>query len=338
MTRTLRAAAAIGVAAVALLSGCTAQGTLPATGTTAAPAAATRFACPSASEVAALTAVPLTASTTAASGCSYTTASDAPVATSVTVKHPGSGATLAALRLAAVSRGDRTADLRSLSFDAFTARTASSCTAWFTAPDGVATSVAARRSGGSGAAACSVAAATASLVGRGDPAGAARTVAVLAPQRLLGAMTAQAGWPWRIAGGSSLRIDRQVGTGYLRPAAATSFASLGAAVPRDSAAVVVVSGTAEAGAPRLEILEGVTTALSAIATRAPRAQVVVVGPVADASTPPADLAALRADLRTAAGIADVRYVDPAAAAAPGLDALADEIAARLRAAGVAAGG
>lgn len=332
---------AVAAALVAALTGCTAQPAAapPAAGATAQPAVETRFACPTGGEVAALTAVPFTESSAGDATCAYRTAEDADISASITVTRGSTSkaSTLSALRAAAVRRGERTADARPLSFDAFTATSGSSCTAWFPAPDGVLTSVTARRSGAERSAVCDLATAGATLVGTGTPKGSAPTVAVVASSRLAGSSTSTAAWPWRIATRVDARIDRLTASGYLRPSTATSFAGVAAKVPADSAAVVLVSGTAEAGESRLAVLTGATAALSAAAGRAPDARLVVVGPVDDGRTAPEERQALADGLRAAAKIAGARYLDPAdlvASDGGGLDAVSDGIAAELRDVGI----
>ena len=327
-------AAVIAAAAIAVLTGCTAApSTAPDAGTTAVPASAQRFVCPARAEVAGLTAIPFSESASSATSCTY----GSPVAT-VTVRHPaGSGATLSALRYAATGRGVTTTDAPGIAFDAFTATTKRGCTVWFSAADGVASSVEARRSGVSGARACVVATAVATLAGSATPRTAAPTVAVLAPRTLLGTTTVDQRWPWRIAQDAVVRIDRLTGSGYLHPSSASSFAEVAASVPTDSAAVVFVSGSAEAGTPTLALLRGATRALSAAATRAPDARLIVVGPAADGSVPAADLASLRVDLQAVAKIAGATYVDPATSGAAGvtpstaLAGVADGVTKALRA-------
>ena len=203
-----------------------------------------------------------------------------------------------------------TTDLPALSFDAFTASTAASCTAWFPAADGVPTSVTARRDGVTGSKECGIAGAVATLVGSGSSKASAPTVAVLAQKRLLGTATADATWPWRIGRDAGVRIDRLTGTGYLEPSSATSLTAAAAKVPTDSAAVVLVSGTAEAGASQLEVLSAATAALSAASGRAPKATLIVVGPVASSTTSYTELQSLRVDLQSAAKIAGAVYIDP----------------------------
>jgi hypothetical protein len=346
-TRSRRAAiAAVALTAVAVLTGCTAQpATAPEPVATAAPASQQRFACPTAAEVAALTATPFGSRTTTSRSCTYTTGADVDPAVSVAVQRLDADdhRTAAVLRYAALTGGDATADAAALGFDAFTASTRTSCTAWFPGPGGVLTSVTARRDGTAGGKSCDLATAIATLTG-GDSASSstAPTVAVLAQRRLLGTATAGARWPFRIGRDAGARIDRLTGTGYLRPASSTSLAAAARRVPRDSAAVVLVSGTAEAGASRLQVLTAATEALSAAAARAPKAKLVVVGPVANGTIPPAELNALRVDLQSAAEIAGAVYLDPAAEVANAsrpavaLDAVADAVTAQLREAGVGA--
>ncbi len=332
----LRATAAVlAAAAIVVLTGCTAQpGTAPATGTTAAPASVQGFACPTRAEVAGLTAIPFSDSTSSGRSCTYTTTADASTVATVTLRHPAgaANATLSALRYAAIGRGASTADARAIAFDAFTSMTKHDCTVWFPASDGVASSVTARRTGSSGAQACSIATAVATLAGSATPTAAAPTVAVIAPRTLLGTTTSTQRWPWRIVQRTPARIDRLTGTGYLDPSSASSFATVAAGVPADSAAVVFVSGTAEAGASSLTLLRGATRALSAAATRAPNAELIVVGPVSDGTAASAEVERLSADLQAAVTIAGARYVDPSDPAT--LTGVADEVATALRTAGV----
>jgi hypothetical protein len=345
-TRTRRAAIAVLAAtAVAVLTGCTAPPTAaPTSGSTAAPAAEQRFVCPPLAEVAALTATPFAERTAGSRACSYATGPDADPATTVTLQRAAADdrRTAAALRYDAIRRGSVTADVPALAFDAFTSSTAASCTAWFPGVGGVLTSVTARRAGVPGSKACDVATAVATLAGA-DADAAAPTVAVLTQRRLLGTVTADAGWPFRIGRDAAVRIDRVATTGYLRPSSSTSLTAAARTIPRSSAAVVLVSGTAEAGSSRMEVLTAATTALSAAAARAPKADLIVVGPVADAATPSADLEALRVDLQSAATIAGAAYLDPtadladAAQPAVALDAVADAVTRQLRDADVGRG-
>lgn len=340
-TTRLRAGIAVLVAATAvLLTGCTAQpGAVPGAGTTARPAVETRFTCPAVTEVAALAAVPFTSATTRGGTCTYSTADDADVKAEVTVRHPAaSGSGLAAVRYAAVRRGARTADAPSLAFDAFTAATKQDCAAWFPASDGATTSVTAREDGRSGSSSCALATAVATLAGTATTTD-APVVSVLAARRLLGTSTADASWPWRIGRDARVRIARTAATGYLRPSSAGSLASAAKKAPAGSAAIVFVTGTAEAGTPRLEILSDATAAFSAAAARAPKAKLIVVGPVSDGSASPDAVAALRLDLQAAANIAGARFVDPPVGldAAGTLDAVADQVSSALRSDGAAKG-
>jgi hypothetical protein len=345
-TRTTRAAIAlIAATAVGVLTGCTAQPTTtPAVGATAKPAAVQEFACPTSTEVAALTATPFSSRTAGAGACSYATGADVSPSSSVTVQRlsAGDARTAAALRFAAMRRGAVTTDLPALSFDAFTSSTSTSCAAWFPV-NGVPTSVTARQDGVSGAKECGVAGAVATLVGTGSSASAAPTVAVLAQRRLLGTTTADATWPWRIGRDAGVRIDRATATGYLSPSSTTSLTAAAAKVPTDSAAVVLVSGTAEAGASKLEVLSAATAALSAASGRAPKAKLFVVGPVATGTTSFAELEELRADLQSAATIAGAVYIDPAddgstaSGSAAALTSVAAAVTAELQNAGVGRG-
>ena len=332
------AAAVLAAAAITVLAGCTAQpGTAPASGTTAAPASVQGFVCPTRAEVAGLTAIPFNDALPSGKSCTYTTAADASTVATVTLRHPAgaSGETLSALRYAAIGRGASTADARAITFDAFTSTTKEDCTVWFPASDGVASSVTARRAGETGSEACGIATAVATLAGSATPKAAAPTVAVIAPRTLLGATTTTERWPWRIAQRTTARIDRLTGTGYLAPSSASSFATIAAGVPSDSSAVVFVTGTAEAGASTLAMLRGATSALSAAATRAPKAQLIVVRPVSDGTESYAEVERLGADLRAAAKIAGARYVDPTDPATT--TGVADAVAVALRSTGVTAG-
>jgi hypothetical protein len=328
-TSLLRASATLitALAAVAL-AGCTAQtATTPRTGTTAAPASEQRFACPTPEEVAALTAVPFTGKTTGTADCTYSADG-----ASVVLKHPAgsASATLANLRYDEIGRGVRTADASGIAFDAFTSTTKQDCTVWFAAADGVASSVTAARSGASGTAACALARSVATLAG-GETSSAAPTVAVLASTTLLGTTTADERWPWRIGAKAGVRIDRSTASGYLP--GASSFAISAADVPADSAAVVFVSGTAEAGEPSLTLLRAATRALSAAATRAPKAELVVVGPVSDGTATYDELATLRTNLQAVAKIAGAKYIDPSTltgSTATVLAGVADDVAAAIR--------
>ena len=341
MTRPVRlrtGLALLAVATAALLAGCTAQpGAVPGAGTTARPAVDTRFTCPSSGEIAALAAVPFTMRTSAAGRCTYSTGADTDVTAEVTVRHPAAGAassatTLAELRYSAEQRGADTADAPSLAFDAFTAATRRDCTVAFPAVDGVLTSATARKDGATGAQACALATAVASVAG--SPAGrsTAPVVSVLAERRLLGVSTSEASWPWRIGRDAGVRIARTTTSGYLRPSSTTSLAAAAGRVRTSSSAIVFVSGTREAGASRLEVLSDATAAFSAAAARAPKAKLIVVGPVSDGSVSAAAVAALRIDLRAAADSAGARCGDPPAGAA--LDAVADEVSSTLRSVGV----
>jgi hypothetical protein len=345
MNHALRGTAALlAAAAIAVLAGCTgAPSTTSAVVSTAAPASVQRFACPTRAEVAGLTAVPFGESTSSGASCTYTTASDASTVATVTLRHPdgAADATLAALRYAAIGRGATTADARGIAFDAFTSTTKRDCTVSFTAADGAASAVTARRAGSGGAGSCAVATAVATLAGGASPKAPAPTVAVLAPRTLLGTTTSAQRWPWRIGRDAAVRVDRLTGTGYLDPASTGSFAKLASTVPADAAAVVFVSGTAEAGTPSLTVLRRATRALSAASGRAPKAELIVVGPISDGTVPFEQLAALRTDLQSVAKIAGARYVDPSTlaggdgSAAAVLAGVADGAAAALRSAGVA---
>jgi hypothetical protein len=342
MIRTVRFRAGLALlaaATAALLTGCTAQhGAVPGSGTTARPAVETRFSCPSTAEVAALAAVAFTSRTTGAGVCTYGTADGADVSATVTVRHPAAGATrgttLAGLRAAAEDRGAATEDAPRLAFDAFSSATARDCTVRFPAVDGVLTSVTASRAGATGSRSCDLATAVATLAGSSTTRSAAPIVSVLAGDRLLGTTTAGASWPWRIGRDTRVRIDRTAATGYLRPTSSTSLRAAAARVPATSAAIVFVSGTAEAGTPRLRILSDATAAFSAAASRAPKAKLIVVGPLSDGSASPADVDALRLDLEAAANIAGARFLD--LPVGTGLDEVAGQVATTLRSEGVAA--
>ncbi|GAA2749545.1 hypothetical protein [Amnibacterium kyonggiense] len=344
MTRSVRplTTAAVLLAVAAVLTGCTARpGAAPVTGPNAEPAASIRFTCPSAEEVAALTATPFTSEHAGADGCEYTTAADEGTAAArIEVRHPATtAATAATARVAAIERGDTTADLRSLGFDAFTAASERDCTAWFPAVDGVLTAVTAQRPGEKGTAACDLATAVATLAGASTRQGSAPTVAVIAADRLLGGATEAESWPWRIGSSIGARVDLATGTGYLRPSRATSLAGRASRIPADSAAAVFVSGTAEGRASRLEVLRAATAALSAAAARAPRARLVVVGPVAGPSADPDEVEELQVELRSAASIAGAQYIEPPAdaSATATLRAVAASVGTALESAGVGKG-
>ena len=345
--RPVRAAIAlIAATAVGVLTGCTAQpSAVPAAGATVKPASAVELVCPDLTEVAALTATPFSSRAAGSGACSYATGADVAASSTITVQRLATddGRTAAALRSAAMRRGAVTTDLPALAFDAFTASTSTSCTAWFPGAGGVPTAVTARRDGAAGATECGVVGAVATLIGSGSSAASAPTVAVLASRRLLGTSTAAATWPWSIGRDSGVRIDRVAATGYLDPSSSTSLTAAAATIPTDSAAVVFVSGTAEAGTSRLEVLSAATAALSAASGRAPKAKLIVVGPVASSDVPYAELADLRVDLQSAATIAGAVYVDPStevaqsSGAAAALTSVAGLITARLRTDGVAGG-
>lgn len=332
--------AALVVGALALLAGCTAQpAAAPAAGTTARPAVVAGFVCPTPDDVAALTAVPFTAVDRAGATCTYSTADDAATAPTITVRHPAAGTVrgggaLAALRLAALRRGETTADAPRLAFDAFTATTKRGCTLWFPAADGVLTSVSARSA--SGVRACDLTTAVATLTGAASASSAAPVISVLADRRLLGTTTADAAWPWLLGRDAGVRIDRTVVDGYLPSTSSSSFTADAARVRADSAAVVFVSGTRELGASRLTVLRAATAAFSAAAGRAPKAELIVVGPVADAGSSPAEVAALRDDLQAAAAVAGARFIDPTAITPPAggsaavLEAVAQQVTPAVR--------
>jgi hypothetical protein len=197
--------------------------------------------------------------------------------------------------------------------------------------------VEADRGTSSGAEDCALSTAVATLVGAGDGSR-APLVSVLAADRLLGERTSDAAWPWRIGERSGTRIVRSDASGYLRPSGSSSLTAAARGVARDSRAVVFVSGTAELGATRLEVLSAATAAFSAAAARAPKAEIVIVGPVLEGDEDPSRALALAADLRSAAAIAGARYVDPldlasGASAGARLDGVADAVSRELRAAG-----
>ncbi|MBW4042388.1 MAG: hypothetical protein HIU86_09720 [Acidobacteria bacterium] len=342
--RSVRAALVLTVAVVTVLTGCAAQpGAAPVARTTAKAASAHAFVCPELTEVAALTATPFSSRSAGAVACSYATGRDVIASSTVTVQRltASDRRTAAALRYAAMRRGAVTADLPALSFDAFSASTSTGCAAWFPAADGVLTAVTARQDGRSGAEECGVADAVATLVGSGSATSSAPTVAVLAPRSLLGTATAGTSWPWRIGAGAGVRIDLATGSGSVTPSSPGSSTRAAAAIPTDSAAVVFVSGTADAGSSRLEMLTAVTAALSAASGRSPNAKLIVVGPVASGATSPAELTELRDDLRSAAAIAGAAYIDPAvdAASGPGevLGSVADAVSTQLHGSGVSPG-
>ena len=329
--------------AVLLVGGCTTQpGVVPKPGTTAQRAMANRFTCPPMTEVAALAAVPFTAGKVGNTACTYSTAADADVSTVVTVSHPSPAAnrrTLTALRYAAVRRGAETADAPRLALDAFTVTTKQDCTTWFTAGDGVVTSVAARTRGARGSASCTLSTTVATLAGTGAPRPAAPIVSVLAARRLLGTTTEDGSWPWRIGRDGGVRIVRTAASGYLRPSSSSSLARAATMIPASSAAVVFVTGTAEAGSSRIAILSDATAAFSAAASRAPHAKLIVVGPLFDGSQSPEAVSALRLDLQTAATIAEARFMNPAdrgLGARAALDAVADQVSSALRSEGLLA--
>lgn len=348
--RTRATIALIAVTLVGVLAGCTAQPSAsPASGATAKAASTVELTCPALTEVAALTATPFTSRTAGVGACSYATGTDATgtdatASSTVTVQRlaASDGTTSAALRYAAMRRGATTADVPALSFDAFSASTSASCTVWFPV-GGVPTSVTARQDGVAGSKECGIAGAVATLVGSGSSGSSAPTVAVLAQSELLGTTTADTTWPWRIGRDAGVRIDRATGTGYLHPSSSRSLTAAAATIPVGSAAVVFVSGTAEAGTSRLEVLSAATAAFSAASGRAPKAKLIVVGPVAGSSVPSAELDQLRTDLRSAATIAGAAYIDPAdevgeaSGAGAALASVADAVTARLQADGVARG-
>lgn len=324
LRRAMRAIAALGaIGATTVLAGCTGTPIGAAEPAAVAPAAQQRFVCPPVDQVAGLTAMPFTMAKAAAGTCSYAAGTGATSATIVirSAARPAAprNETLSAFRFkVAEHAGTEVDDARQFSFDAFTARSrGGSCAVWLYGPDGVVTTVTAKRTGAGAARACVLAKAAAALVGTAR----ARTGALAAPiVGVVGPASLRSNgfterWTSQAAHELDIRIDRVAGgsAGYLagtKPAAATYLRAAGKVDPASST-VVFVGDASDAGGDRLDVLRAATRTFAVATSRAPRAKLVVVGPVPVGTPSPAVLA-LRDDLRTAAEVAGATWVDPTA--------------------------
>lgn len=134
-------------------------------------------------------------------------------------------------------------------------------------------------------------------------------------------------WTKTAAGRLGLRVLRlaDTGGGYLHGSGASgsgSFSVRASQVDPTSRVVVFFGGANDAGSAGLSLLKSATRAYSVAASTAPRARIVVVGPVWADPAPPASVLAIRDNLRSAAAVARATWVDPMSAgwliAAPGL--------------------
>lgn len=307
----LTAATAVAIAVV--LAGCTA--TSPAA--SPRPSVSPGFSCPTADEVAGLTAVPFTGGmrkAPAGGTCSYSATSDDGTVRIAVGRRTGSSTTLSGYRYGAIAAGRATQDAEDLSFDAFTEPASSGCTAWLYAGDAVVTTVTATRPGSGAAGACALARSVGVLLqddGQQPATTAPPVVGLIAPARLLGPRARTERLGARLGLSADARIDLRTtkGAGFTVSDGARAAAST---VRPDTDAVVFLAGDGDVGRSALSVLKASTAAFADAARAAPRARIVVVGPLLGSDESPAEVGALSGALRSAARIAGAAYIDPVA--------------------------
>lgn len=111
-------------------------------------------------------------------------------------------------------------------------------------------------------------------------------------------------------------VDAADGRSYIPNGVAAdgtqSFAACAANVPSTASVVVLFGGENDVGTTPLRLVMNATKALAAASTAAPRAQLVVVGPVSPTSRPSTALLHVRNSLHHAAAIDSARFIDPIA--------------------------
>lgn len=140
-------------------------------------------------------------------------------------------------------------------------------------------------------------------------------VAVIADRAVLGPANVRSNLRWPALLRDSLGGDvvplGSPGMGYLKATSSGgTFIDEVRRIPETADVILFVSGNTDAGSRTLPMLKATTAAYSAAAVRAPRARIVVIGPVLSAAMSARQLATLRQTLRLAATTAGVDWVDP----------------------------
>ena len=128
-----------------------------------------------------------------------------------------------------------------------------------------------------------------------------------------GASTASTAWPALLAKQLkvSVRPSAVVGQGWIaKGKGGATFVTEAAKVPRASTVVVFFGGASDQSETSLAVVQAEGKAFAEVRKQAPRAKIVVVGPVSAAAKPPQPILRIRDAERTAAQAAKVRWVDP----------------------------
>jgi hypothetical protein len=110
--------------------------------------------------------------------------------------------------------------------------------------------------------------------------------------------------PFYVAGSGYTKTGTTVANG------GSTFVQRADEVSTSSRVVVFIGGSSDRSSGSVSVIKAATTAYSQLHSQVPRAKVVVVGPIWDTPTPPADVQQLRTTLKSAARVAGATFVDP----------------------------
>ena len=128
-----------------------------------------------------------------------------------------------------------------------------------------------------------------------------------------GASTAATAWPALLAKQLkvTVRPSAVAGQGWIgKGKGGATFVTEAAKVPPTSTVVVFFGGASDQSQTALAVVQAEGKAIADVRKQAPRAKIVVVGPVSTAAKAPQPLLRVRDAERTAAQAAKVRFVDP----------------------------
>ncbi|WP_345481883.1 hypothetical protein [Amnibacterium soli] len=120
-------------------------------------------------------------------------------------------------------------------------------------------------------------------------------------------------WTSRVASTQDVDVQTFASAGasfLVKGADGRTLAAQAARVPTNAAVVIVFGGARDATASSLRVSRAASQTLSAVQARAPRAVIVLVGPVLSGGTDALTVAGLRTNLQNVAGAFQVRFVDP----------------------------
>jgi acyl-CoA thioesterase I len=149
-------------------------------------------------------------------------------------------------------------------------------------------------------------------------AAAATSVVTVIGDAASGASTSSSAWPALLAKQLKVTVlpSAVAGEGWIakgKGKGGATFVTDAAKVSPTSTVVVFFGGASDQSETALAVVQAEGKAIAAVRTQAPRAKIVVVGPVSTAAKPPQPLLRVRDAERTAAQAAKVRFVDPIAA-------------------------